>query len=320
MVAIGYSLMTEQRSPVDIVADAQLAEQAGFDFATISDHYHPWIEAQGHSGFCWSMLGAISQVTSRLPVTTYVTAPIIRYHPAVIAQAAATMATLMPERFRLGLGSGENLNEHVVGGGFPANDVRQEILEEAVEIIRELWQGDYVTYRGQHFDVERARVFDLPDRLPDIGIAAGGPQAAELAASAGDFLITTVPDPKLIQTYEKAAGPGHAIVGQTPVCWAQDEQGARKTAHKLQGWTVAGWKVQTELVDPESFQEIADQTTEEQVAETVPSGPDLDQIVDAVKQYVDAGFTEIAITQVGPDQQGFCDIFHNELGPKLRKL
>lgn len=320
MIAIGYSLMTEQRSPIDIVADAQLAEQAGFDFATISDHFHPWVEAQGHAGYAWSMLGAISQVTSRLPVTTYVTAPIIRYNPAVVAQKAATMGVLMPGRFRLGLGSGENLNEHVAGQGFPSADVRQDMLEEAIQIIRKLWEGDTVTFHGDFYDVERTRVFDLPTESIPIGVAAGGPEAAELAAQAGEFLITTIPSADLIDTYRKAGGEGQAVVGQTAVCWGPDEQAARKLAHKLNGWTVAGWRTQTELVGPESFQEIADQATEDQVAEAVPSGPDLDKIVEAVKKYADAGFTEVAITQVGPDQAGFCDIFAKELGPKLRAL
>jgi G6PDH family F420-dependent oxidoreductase len=320
MVAIGYTLMTEQRSPTDLVADAQLAEQAGFDFATISDHFHPWVEAQGHAGYAWSMLGAISQVTNRLPVTTYVTAPIIRYNPAIVAQKAATMAILMPGRFRLGLGTGENLNEHVAGLGFPSADVRQDMLDEAIQIIRKLWEGDTITFHGSFYDVERARIFDLPSEQIPIGVAAGGPQAAELAAEAGEFLITTAPDPEIIESYRKAGGDGQPIVGQTNVCWGTDEKAARKLAHKLNGWTVAGWRTQTELVGPESFQEIADQATEDQVAEAIPCGPDLDKIVASVKKYVDAGFTEVAITQVGPDQAGFCDIFTRELAPKLRAL
>jgi G6PDH family F420-dependent oxidoreductase len=320
MAAIGYTLMTEQRSPTDIVADAQLAEQAGFDFATISDHFHPWIEAQGHAGYAWSMMGAISQVTNRLPLTTYVTAPIIRYNPAVVAQKAATMAILMPGRFRLGLGTGENLNEHVAGLGFPSADVRQEMLGEAIEIMRKLWEGDTVTFHGDFYDLDRARVYDLPSEPIPIGVAAGGPEAAELAAEAGEFLISTSPDAKLVEAYRKAGGDGETIVGQMNVCWGADEQAARKLALKLNGWTVAGVRTQTELVGPESFQEIADQATEDQVAETIPCGPDLDKIVASFKKYVDAGFTEVAITQVGPDQAGFCDIFKRELGPALRAL
>lgn len=320
MVAIGYSLMTEQRSPSDIVADAQLAEQAGFDFATISDHFHPWIEAQGHAGYAWSMLGAISQATSRLPVTTYVTAPIIRYNPAIVAQKAATMGVLMPGRFRLGLGTGENLNEHVAGLGFPSADVRQEMLNEAIQIIRKLWEGDTTTFHGSFYDVERARIFDLPSEPIPIGVAAGGPEAAELAAEAGEFLISTSPDADLIAAYRNAGGVGQAVVGQLSICWGADEQAARTLAHKLSGWTVAGWRTQTELVGPESFQEIADQATEDQVAAAIPCGPALDKIVASVKKYVEAGFTEVAITQVGPDQAGFCDIFTSELAPKLRAL
>ncbi len=224
MVAIGYSLMTEQRAPTELVADAVLAENAGFDFSTISDHFHPWVEAQGHSPYMWSMLGAISQVTKTLPLLPYVTAPIIRYHPAVVAQKAATMALLAPGRFRLGLGSGENLNEHVVGQGFPGTDVRQAMMEEAIEIMRELWKGDYVTFRGDYYDVERARLFDLPEEEIPIGVAAGGPQAAELAAKAGEFLISTSPDAELIEAFNKAGGKGQAVVGQMSVCWGPDEQ------------------------------------------------------------------------------------------------
>jgi G6PDH family F420-dependent oxidoreductase len=320
MVAIGYTLMTEQRSPADLVADAVLAENAGFDFSTISDHFHPWVEAQGHSGYVWSMLGAVSQVTKRLPLLPYVTTPIIRYHPVIVAQKAATMGILAPGRFRLGLGTGESLNEHVVGMGFPSHDVRQDMLDEAVTIIRKLWEGDYTTFHGEHYDVERAKIFDLPDQLPPIGIAAGGPQAAELAAQSGEFLITTTPDPEIISTYKKAGGAGKAIVGQMSVCWGTDEKAARKLAREMNGWTIAGWKVQTELVEPRSFQEIAEVATEEMVAKTVPCGPDLDKIVESVKKYADAGFTEVAITQIGPDQAGFCQIFEKELAAKLRRL
>ena len=320
MAAIGYSLMTEQRSPADLVADAVLAENAGFDFSVISDHYHPWIEAQGHAGYMWSILGAISQATKTLPLLPYVTVPTIRYHPAIVAQKAATMALLAPGRFRLGLGSGENLNEHVVGEGFPAVDVRQAMLDEAIEIMRELWKGDYVTFHGEFYDVEQARLFDLPDEQIPIGVAAGGKQAAELAAEAGEFLITTSPDAEVIDAFNNAGGKGQAVVGQLAVCWGTDEAAARKLAHEQFAWTIGGWKIKSELVGPPSFQELADLATEEMVADAVPCGPDLDQIAEAVKPYVDAGFTEISLTQIGPDQEGFCKIFQQELGAKLRTL
>jgi G6PDH family F420-dependent oxidoreductase len=320
MVAVGYSLMTEQRSPTEIVADAVLAEEAGFEFSTISDHFHPWIEAQGHAGYMWSMLGAISQVTKSLPLLPYVTAPTIRYHPAIVAQKAATMALLAPGRFRLGLGTGENLNEHVVGQGFPAIDERQAMLVEAIEIMRELWKGDYVTYHGDYFDVERARLFDLPvDDIP-VGVAAGGAQAARVAAKAGEFLISTSPDGELIDAFKEAGGAGQPIVGQMSICWGPDEHAARKLALEQHAWSVGGWKVKSELVAPDSFQEVADIATEEMVTASIPCGPDLDKIVESLKIYVDAGYTEIAITQIGPDQKGFCDVFRKELGPKARKL
>jgi G6PDH family F420-dependent oxidoreductase len=320
MIKIGYTMMCEQRSPKELVNDLVLAERAGFDFSVISDHYHPWIEAQGHAGFAWSILGAAAQATERIGLMTYVTCPLIRYHPALVAQMAATVSLLSDGRFRLGLGSGEALNEHVVGEGYPAIDIRHEMLEEAVEIIRELFSGDYVTFRGIHFDVEGARLFDCPDTPPEIGIAAGGPRASEIAGQIGDILITTEPKADLVQTFAAAGGEGKPVVGQASVCWGPDEAAARKLAHEQFAWSLGGWKIQSELPNCVNFEAYTKVVSEDQVAEAIPSGPNIEKIVDTVRKYVDAGFTELALNQIGPEQEAFCDFYGRELGPALRML
>ena len=255
MVAIGYTLMCEQRSPLDLVRDAVLAEQAGFDFSVISDHYHPWVEAQGHSGFAWSILGAIAQATERLPLMTYVTAPIIRYHPAVVAQMAATVSLLAEGRFRLGLGSGEQLNEHVVGQGYPPVDVRHEMLIEAVEIIRELWEGAYVTYHGEHFDVEGAKLFDRPASPPPLGIAVSGRQSCALAGELADLVIATELKAELIQMFQEAGGEGKPVqnaVGERFNGRLRDEchnQHRFLSLHDART-VLAGWRVDDHQVRP----------------------------------------------------------------------
>ena len=320
MVAIGYTLMCEQRSPRDLVRDAVLAEEAGFDFAVISDHFHPWVEAQGHSGYAWSILGAVAQATERLPLMTYVTAPIIRYHPAIVAQKAATMALLADGRFRLGLGAGEALNEHVVGRGFPAVDIRHAMLAEAVEIIRRLWAGGYVTYRGEHYDVEGARLFDLPATPPPLGIAVSGRKSCDLAGRLADLLVATEPKAELVKMFGEAGGGGKPAMGQTLVCWGSDEAGCRRLAHEQFGWSLGGWKIQADLPNTPNFEAFVDAVTEEQVAQKIPCGPDTEKIVESVKAFVDAGFTEVALVQGGQDQAAFCDLFAGELGPALRAL
>lgn len=320
MVKIGYTMMCEQRGPKELLADLVRAEQAGLDFSVISDHFHPWVEAQGHSGYAWSILGAAAQATERIPLMTYVTAPIIRYHPAIVAQKAATMGILSDGRFRLGVGAGEQLNEHVVGEGFPPVDIRHDMLAEAVEIIRELFQGGYVTYHGEHYDVQSAKLFDLPRTPVPIGIAVSGVESCALAGELADLMIATEPKPELVRQFADAGGTGKGVVGQLAVCWGQDEAACAQLAKEQFGWSLGGWKIQSELPNTVNFQAFVDVVTPEQVAQKVPCGPDLDKIADRAKQFVDAGFTELALVQIGPDQAGFIDVFERELATKLRAL
>lgn len=320
MVALGYTMMCEQRSPKELVTDVVRAEEAGFDFAVISDHYHPWLEAQGHSPYAWSVLGAAAHATNRIGLMTYVTAPIIRYHPAVVAQKAATIALMSDGRFRLGLGAGERLNEHVVGRGFPSVDVRHHMLGEAVEIIQRLWDGGYVTFHGKHYDVEDAKLFDRPDTPPDIGIAVSGQASCHLAGEKADLMIGTEPQAKLVRMFEENGGHGKPVVGQVPVSWGADEAASRKLAHEQFAWAAGGWKIQAELPNTANFQAFANVVSEDQVAQKIPCGPSVDKIVQSVKQFVDAGYTEVSLVQIGSEQNAFCDFFTRELGPALREL
>ncbi len=317
---IGYTMMCEQRSPKDLVGDIINAERAGFEFSVISDHFHPWLEAQGHSGYAWAVLGAAAQATESIPLMTYVTCPTLRYHPAIVAQKAATVSILSDGRFTLGLGAGENLNEHVVGYGWPAADVRHAMLEEAVDIIKELFSGGYVTYHGQHYDVEDAKLFDLPDQPPQIGIAVSGRESCQLAGEEADMIIATEPQGELIQMFSEFGGSGKPAVGQLPVCWGGDEAECRRLAREQFSWAAAGWKVMAELPNPVNFAAHTQFVREEDVAQLIPCGPGVEGIVEGVKQFVDAGFDRVALVQVGDRQKEFCDFYESELGAALRGL
>lgn len=316
MVDIGYTLMGEQRSPKDLVRDAVLAEQAGFDFLVASDHYFPWLEVQGHSPYTWTVLGAVAQATERIPFMTYVTCPIIRYHPVIVAQKAATLALLSDGRFSLGLGAGEQLNEHVVGQEWPPVDVRHAMLREAIEIIRELWGGGYVTYRGTHFDAVSAKLYDLPDEPIRIGVAGSGPSSCAIAAELGDFFIGTEPKPELKQKYEAAGGTGE-LVGQFPVVHGPDAAAARDLLHEQFRWGTLGWKVQAELPGPAGFEAATQYVRPDDMADAGPWGPDVEPFVEQVRTFADAGYSRIAMVQVGPDQERFCDWFASTLKPAL---
>jgi G6PDH family F420-dependent oxidoreductase len=318
MTQIGYTMMTEQAGPRQLVRNLVEAEDAGFDFAVISDHYFPWLDEQGHAPYAWSVLGAAVEATQRIPVMTYVTCPIIRYHPAVVAQAAATMQLLSERRFTLGLGAGENLNEHIVGGGWPAVDVRHRMLREAVEIIRSLWQGGYVNYDGEFFEVQSAKVWDLPDELPQLGIAVSGRQSCGLAGELADVMIAVEPDASLAEAFDAAGGTGKPRVGQAPVCYDTDEAAAVARAHQQFRWFGSGWKVNAELPGPSAFAAASRFVTPDDVAASIPCGPDPEAHVEAVRTFVDAGFTHVALVQVGGDHQdAFIAWFADELRPAL---
>ncbi|MGB8945031.1 MAG: LLM class F420-dependent oxidoreductase [Streptomyces sp.] len=321
MVQIGYTMMTEQAGPRALVDDLVAAEQAGFDFSVTSDHYFPWLDSQGHAPYAWSVLGAAAQATSRIPLMTYVTCPTVRYHPAVVAQKAATMQLLSEGRFRLGLGSGENLNEHVTGEGWPSPQVRLDMLEEAVEIIRALFTGDNVNHQGTHFDVANARLWDVPDELPPIGVAVSGGRSCALAGRLADLVIATEPKADLVESFDRHGGTGKPRVGQLPVCFDTDKDAAVARAHDQFRWFAGGWPVNSELPGPSGFAGATQFVTPQDVAKQIPCGDDVDAFVDAVRPYVDAGFTEVALVQVGGDQQRpFIDWAEKKLLPALREL
>jgi G6PDH family F420-dependent oxidoreductase len=317
MTSFGYTLMTEQSGPKDLVRHAVAAEAAGFDFEVSSDHYFPWLSAQGHAPYAWSVLGAVAHATERVGLMTYVTCPTVRYHPAVVAQKAATLGLLADGRFTLGLGSGENLNEHVVGRGWPAVDRRQDLLEEAVTIIRELFTGELVTWEGEHFRVDSARLWDVGDTPPEIGLAVSGEKSVTRFAPLADHLIAVEPDEDLVAAWTAQKGSGRAI-GQIPICWDPDEKAAVERAHDQFRWFAGGWSVNADLPTTAGFAAATQFVRPEDVAENIPCGPDLDRVVEAVSAYWDAGFTDIALVQVGGET---CDAFLAEAAePLLEKL
>ena len=303
MVQVGYTMMCEQAGPRQLVDDVVAAEAAGFDFAVISDHSFPWLDEQGHAPYAWSVLGAAAWATSTIPLMTYVTCPTFRYHPVVVAQKAATVQLLSQGRFTLGLGSGEHLNEHVVGGGWPSVDVRHAMLREAVEIIRRLWAGGYVTFEGEHFEAQSAKVWDLPERPPDIGIAISGDQSAALAGELAHVMIAVEPRPELGAAFDAAGGAGKPRIGQLPVAYDTDEKAAVARAHEQFRWFGGGWKVNSELPGTAAFAAASQFVREDDVAASIPCGADVDRVVEAVKEFADAGFTHVALVQIGAEQQ-----------------
>jgi coenzyme F420-dependent glucose-6-phosphate dehydrogenase len=318
MIEIGYSLSSEEHAPTDLVRYAKRAEDAGFGFALISDHYHPWLKQQGQSPFVWSVIGGIAQVTKRLSLGTGVTCPLLRIHPSIIAQAAATAAMMMPDRFFLGLGTGENLNEHILGKHWPPIETRREMLREAVKIFRLLWRGGNQSYCGRFYTVENAQVFSLPDTPPPILIAAAGTTSAELAGQIGDGLISTVPKDNLVKKFRASDGGAEKpCYGQMTVCWAQTEDKAKKIAKEW--WSVAALpgKLMTELATPDEFEAAAKLVSEGAVASSVICGPDPDKHIEEIKSFSNAGYDHIYIHQVGPDQEGFFRFYEREILPKL---
>jgi G6PDH family F420-dependent oxidoreductase len=312
----GYALSSEEHPPNDLVRNAKAAEEAGFSFALVSDHFHPWVDAQGQSAFVWSTIGAIAQATDRLVLGTGVTCPIVRIHPAIVAQAAATSAAMMPGRFFLGVGSGENLNEHVLGDKWPAADERLEMLEEAIEVIRLLWEGGFQSFRGEFYDVEQARLYTLPEEPLPLAVAASKPLAAELAGRLGDALVGVAPDAELVGKFEEAGGSGKPKYGQITVCWAETEEAGRTTIKEV--WPNAGLKgdLSQELATPVLFEQACELVRDEDL-ESLPAGPDPEPYVQAVREYEQTGFTHIYLHQIGRDQEGFFRFWRDELQPRL---
>ncbi|HET9077610.1 MAG TPA: LLM class F420-dependent oxidoreductase [Acidimicrobiales bacterium] len=319
MTQIGYTMMCEQAGPKELVRHVQAAEGGGFDFAVISDHYFPWVDAMGHSPYAWSVLGAAAHATSSIELMTYVTCPIKRYHPAVVAQKAATVALLSDGRFTLGLGAGENLNEHVVGGAWPPVNTRHEMLDEAIEIIRALWTGDYVNFRGRHFEVDSARLWDRPDTPPPLGVAVSGRASCRLAGAKADVMIAVEPEPSLVERFAAGGGAGKPCVGQVPVCYDPDRDAAVERALRLFGWFGGGWKVNSELPGTAAFEAASQFVRPEDVTASIPCGDRVEDFVEAVGKFSDAGFTHVALVQVGGDHQaGFIEWSEKELLPALR--
>jgi coenzyme F420-dependent glucose-6-phosphate dehydrogenase len=314
---LGYSLSSEEHGPSELVRFAKAAEDAGFTYALISDHFHPWVDAQGHSPFVWSVIGGIAEATERIRLGTGVTCPMIRIHPAIVAHAAATAAAMMPGRFFLGVGTGENLNEHVTGAKWPAPDERLEMLEEAVEVIRLLWQGGYQTHRGKHYTVEQARIYTLPDELPEIAVAAAQPNAAEVAGRIGDAFVAVAPESELVDQFEAAGGKGKPRYGHVTVCWAESEEEAKRVA--FENWpnaTIEG-PLSQELALPAHFEAAAEMVEPDDLGESMVLGPDADRYLERIEQFEQAGFDHVYVHQVGADQAGFIQFARRELMPKL---
>jgi G6PDH family F420-dependent oxidoreductase len=312
----GYKLSAEGFGPKELIRQAIAAEQAGFDFVEISDHFHPWLDVQGHSPFAWNVLSAIAVQTSTLGLATGVTCPSVRYHPAIVAQAAATLAIISDDRFTLGIGAGERLNEHIVGQGFPSVRGRHERLVEALEIINLLWQGGYQSYEGKHLQLEDAQVFDLPAKLPVIAVAAGGKDAATVAATHGTGLFATEPRADLVETFAGAGGSGPKYA-EVPMAWATTADAGVAEALKTTRWALAGWKVMSELPNPANFDAASKTVRAEDIREQFAVGPEPQPYVEAVQKYADAGFDHLVLQNAGPDPDGFLSFFTKELSSAL---
>ncbi|MFB7734337.1 LLM class F420-dependent oxidoreductase [Streptomyces sp. NPDC056112] len=317
MADFGYFLSSEEHNPAELVEQARMAEQAGFTSLWISDHYHPWNDHQGQSPFVWSVVGALSQAVS-LPVETAVTCPLVRTHPVVIAQAAATSAVQLGGRFRLGVGTGEALNEHILAGPWPEASVRLEMLEEALQIIRKLFTGEQISHRGKHYTVENARLYTLPEQPVPIDVSAFGPQAAEAAARIGDGLITMIPDTALVERFRRGGGGANPVYGGLKVCWGTDKQKAVRTAHRLWATEQLPGELAQILPTPRHFEQASQLVTEDRVAAAVPCGDDPDAHIEALNAYVEAGFDAVHVSQIGKDQQGFFDFYRTKVLPRLR--
>ena len=317
MTELGYALSSEEHMPNDLVRFAQRAEQAGFRFAMISDHYHPWISRMGNAPFVWSVIGGISQVTSRLRLGTGVTCPIMRIHPAIIAQASATAAAMLNGRFFLGLGSGEYLNEHILGEEWPPAEIRLEMLEEAIEIIRLLWKGEEESYLGDYFTVKDARLYSLPEQPPDIYVASAGPDSASLAAEKGDGLISVVPNQRIIQAFDQAGGASKPHYGQIKVCYAESEQRAREIVWECWPVMKLSGLLHSDLPTPAHFEDVIDLLDQSDLSDQVVYGPDPQKHLDAIQKLLEAGYDYIYLHQIGPNQEDFFQFYERQILPEF---
>jgi coenzyme F420-dependent glucose-6-phosphate dehydrogenase len=313
----GYKLSSEEHGPNDLVRQAARAEEVGFEFAAISDHYHPWIDRQGHSPFVWSVIGAISRATERLRILTGVSCPTVRIHPAIVAQAVATSALMFEDRFMLGVGSGENLNEHILGDRWPETPIRLEMLEEAVGVIRLLLDGGQKSHHGKHYTVENARLYDLPEEPPPIMVAGSGSSSVKLAGKIGDGLIGLAPSDELLDEFDRAGGRDKPRFAEVNVCWNESEAEARRITYEQ--WPVSGVKGQLmqELPLPVHFEQAAEMVDEESVVSSVACGPDPAVHIEAISKFIDAGYDHLWIHQVGPEQDGFFDFYGDQVLTKL---
>ena len=317
MVEIGYALMTEEHGPSELVTFAEHAEDAGFEFALISDHYHPWIEQQGESPFVWGPLGAIAYATEDLRVGTGVTCPLIRIHPAIIAQAAATAASMFEGRFFLGLGTGERLNEHVLGDRWPPHHVRLEMLEEAIDVMEDLWSGEMTNHDGKHYTVENARLFTLPDEPPKKIIAAGGEMTARFAGEFGDGLISTSPDGEIVDSFTDTHDGEAPRYGQATVCWAENDTKAKQIAHKWWPNSALPGRLGQELPTPHHFEEATESVSEDDVTNSYLCSSNPDDHIESIETYVDSGFDHVYVHQIGPHQTKFIEIYEREVLPSF---
>jgi coenzyme F420-dependent glucose-6-phosphate dehydrogenase len=317
-VHFGLTLSGEEHPPRRLVEIGRLAEASGFEFVSISDHFHPWVDAQGHSPFVWSVLGALAEATS-IDVAVGVTCPIMRIHPAILAQATATCCDLLGGRFTWGVGTGEALNEHVLGDRWPPVDLRLEMLEEAIGLIRRLWTGDQVTHRGTHYTVENARIYDAPEAAPPVIVSAFGPTAAELAAAVGDGLYVSGAATDIIEHWRDAGGRG-PVYAQLTVSWALDRETAVEQAHRIWPNTGVPGQLSQDLPTPAHFEQASSVVTKEQIAESMPCGPDPEPFLDAIGEMVTAGVDHVYLHQIGPDQEGLCRFWREELAEAAAKL
>ncbi|MET1754764.1 TIGR03557 family F420-dependent LLM class oxidoreductase [Novosphingobium sp. RD2P27] len=318
MTKFGYKLMTEEHGPKALVANAVRAEQAGFDFVSISDHFHPWLKSQGHAPFAWSVLGAIAHATEKVGITTGLTCPIIRYHPAIIAQAAATIAIMSDNRFSLAVGAGERLNEHVTGELWPSTPIRHEMLSEAIDIFRLLWDGGLHSFEGNFYDIDHAQLYDAPEKPITVTLGVSGEKSVELAADKADGIMATSPDGALVKGFKKKSGKSGPAYGEVTLAWAPSEEEGRRIAHERFRFGALGWSVNSELRDVEGFEAATQFVRPEDLEGSMPMGPDPEVHLKVIREWMDAGFDHLVLLGPGDDQEGFISFCEKELFPKLR--